>query len=90
MSVIGIATSRVDGWAKVTGDARYAAEFAADGLVHGFVVSAAIAKGRIIRIDTNDALAVAGVVEVFTHENRPDLAATKDTGVGSGGAMLGL
>jgi len=74
MSAIGIAASRVDGRAKVTGEARYAAEFTARGLLHGFVVSSAIAKGRIRSIDRNDALAVAGVAEVFTHENRPDLA----------------
>jgi xanthine dehydrogenase YagR molybdenum-binding subunit len=74
MSAIGIAASRVDGRAKVTGEARYAAEFTARGLLHGFVVSSAIAKGRIRTIDRNDALAVAGVAEVFTHENRPDLA----------------
>jgi xanthine dehydrogenase YagR molybdenum-binding subunit len=71
---VGTARSRVDGRAKVTGAARYAAEFAAPGLLHGSVVSSAIAKGRIIRIDTEAARAVPGVVEVFTHENRPSTA----------------
>ena len=45
---IGTATSRVDGFAKVTGAARYAAEFNAPGLAHGSVVAATITKGRII------------------------------------------
>ena len=46
---IGTATSRVDGIAKVTGAAKYAAEFTAPGLLHGSMVAATIAKGRITR-----------------------------------------
>ena len=37
---------RVDGRAKVTGEAKYAAEFNVPNLAHGWVVSAPIAKGR--------------------------------------------
>ena len=46
-SYVGTAQSRVDGRAKVTGAARYAAEFNSPGLAHGVVISSAIAKGRI-------------------------------------------
>ena len=67
---VGAPLPRVDGRAKVTGAARYAGEFAADGLLHGVVVSGAIARGRIARLDIAAAKAVPGVVEVFTHENR--------------------
>ena len=70
---IGTATSRVDGIAKVTGAAKYAAEFNVPGLVHGSVVTSTIAKGRITRIDTSAALRVEGVLTVLTHENRPRL-----------------
>ncbi|TPG45746.1 xanthine dehydrogenase family protein molybdopterin-binding subunit [Roseomonas nepalensis] len=70
----GSPRSRVDGPLKVTGAAPYAGEFTAPDLAHGYVVSSAIAKGRITRIDTKDALAVPGVVQVFTHENRPRTA----------------
>ena len=45
---IGTPTSRVDGRAKVTGTAKYAGEFKAEGLAHGFVVESIIAKGRIV------------------------------------------
>ncbi|WP_158747154.1 xanthine dehydrogenase family protein molybdopterin-binding subunit [Acidisphaera sp. L21] len=62
--------SRVDGHAKVTGAAKYAAEFTASGLLHGVVVSSPIAKGRITKLDITAAMAVPGVVEVFTHQNR--------------------
>jgi xanthine dehydrogenase YagR molybdenum-binding subunit len=71
---IGMPAIRVDGRAKVTGAAKYAAEFEAPGLVYGYIVSSAIARGRIIRIDTSQALALPGVLQVFTHQNRPGLA----------------
>jgi xanthine dehydrogenase YagR molybdenum-binding subunit len=73
---IGTPTSRVDGHAKVTGAAKYAAEFNTDGLVHGCIVASTIAKGRITHIDTSEALRVAGVIDVLTHENRPRMART--------------
>ena len=67
---VGRATSRVDGPAKVTGAAKYAAEYPAPDLAYGIVVSGAIARGKITVIDTSAALAVPGVIQVFTHENR--------------------
>ena len=71
---IGSAINRVDGPVKVTGKARYAAEHRVPGMLYGFVVSSAIAKGRIVAIDDEAARAVEGVVAVVTHENRPDTA----------------
>ncbi len=72
---IGTPTSRIDGHAKVTGAAKYAGEFNTPGLVYGAVVASTIAKGRIAGIDTSEALRVAGVLDVFTHDHRPRLAA---------------
>jgi xanthine dehydrogenase YagR molybdenum-binding subunit len=71
---IGTPQNRVDGRAKVTGAAKYAAEFDAPDLAYGIVVSSAIAKGRLKSIDASAALAVPGVLQVFTHENRPRTA----------------
>jgi xanthine dehydrogenase YagR molybdenum-binding subunit len=71
---IGTATSRVDGRDKVTGAAKYAGEFAAPNLVFGSVVTSTIAKGRIARIDSSEAMKVGGVIAVLTHENRPLMA----------------
>ena len=73
-NLVGTAQRRVDGRAKVTGAARYAAEFAAADLLHGAVVSSAIARGTIKGIDTKAAEAVPGVVKVYTHRNRPRTA----------------
>jgi xanthine dehydrogenase YagR molybdenum-binding subunit len=74
MSYIGTATSRVDGRAKVTGEAKYAGEFNASDLAYGSVIESTIPKGRITRIDASEALRVEGVLEVLTHQNRPDMA----------------
>jgi xanthine dehydrogenase YagR molybdenum-binding subunit len=73
---IGTPTSRVDGRVKVTGMAQYAGEFAAPDLAYGSVVTSTIARGRITRIDATQALAVEGVLDVLTHENRPAMGAT--------------
>ncbi|MDQ3585200.1 MAG: xanthine dehydrogenase family protein molybdopterin-binding subunit, partial [Acidobacteriota bacterium] len=71
---IGQPTSRVDGRAKVTGEAKYAAEYNVPNLLYGYVVSSEIAKGKITKIDSSGALALEGVLQVFTHENRPRTA----------------
>ncbi|ACU59651.1 xanthine dehydrogenase family protein molybdopterin-binding subunit [Chitinophaga pinensis] len=71
---IGRPMNRVDGYAKVTGDAKYAADYHAKGLCYGVVVSAGIARGRIVDIDTSAALQLEGVLQVFTHQNVSGLA----------------
>jgi xanthine dehydrogenase YagR molybdenum-binding subunit len=73
-NVIGKPITRVDGPDKVTGKAKYAAEFNVPDLAYGYVVSSGIAKGKITHIDTSEALALEGVLQVFTHENRPHTA----------------
>src|SRR6266851_2339118 len=77
-SYLGKPASRIEGLAKVTGAAKYAAEYNVPGLAHGFVVTSTIAKGRIKRIHTADALAVDGVLDVLTHEHRPELASSDE------------
>ena len=76
MTYIGTPTSRADGRAKVTGAAKYAAEFNTPGLAYASVVSSTIAKGRILRIDTSAALRLKGVIDVLTHQHRPPMADT--------------
>jgi xanthine dehydrogenase YagR molybdenum-binding subunit len=74
MTYIGTPTSRVDGYAKVTGAAKYAAEFNVSGLVYVALVTSTIAKGRMTSIDVSDALRLDGVLDVLTHQNRPRMA----------------
>jgi len=74
--VIGQPLSRVDGYAKVTGHATYAAEYDLPGLTYGVLVTSTIAKGRIQSFDTVAALKEPGVLAILTHENIPRLAKT--------------
>ena len=71
---IGQPVSRVDGRQKVTGAARYAAEFDVRGVAHAAVVRSTVAKGRLTFIETAAAERAPGVVAVLTHRNAPRLA----------------
>ena len=68
--------SRVDGHAKVTGTAKYAAEHNVPGSAYGFAVPSTIARGRIRSIHTSEALAVPGVLDILTHDHRPKMASS--------------
>ena len=68
---VGRPVERVDGLAKVTGQARFAAEFPHPDLAYAALVHATIARGRITAIDTAEARTVRGVIDVLTHENAP-------------------
>lgn len=76
--IVGIPLPRIDGPLKVTGRAKYAAEHHQPGMLHGFVVVATVATGRIADIDTAEAERFPGVVKVYTHENRPKTAESDD------------
>ena len=76
---IGKEVSRVDGVAKVTGKAKYAAEFRVPNLAYGFIVLGTIAKGTIREINTREAEASPGVIRVFTHLNAPKLGPKTST-----------
>ena len=71
---VGKAPSRVDGPLKVTGTAKYAAEFDVPDLSYGYIVSSPVAKGKIRKIHADKILALPGVLHVFSHENVPSLA----------------
>ncbi|OON67049.1 xanthine dehydrogenase family protein molybdopterin-binding subunit [Hymenobacter sp. CRA2] len=68
---VGDRLSRVDGRLKVTGAAKYSAEYELPGLVHGVLVGSTVAKGRITSIDTKAAERAPGVLAVITHLNSP-------------------
>jgi xanthine dehydrogenase YagR molybdenum-binding subunit len=70
---IGDRLDRVDGRAKVTGTAAYAADHKVQNVVYGFLVGSTIAKGRIKSINTKNAERASGVIAVITHFNAPEL-----------------
>ena len=68
---------RYDAVAKVTGKAEYAADVALISPVYAYLVTSAIAKGRIDGFDLTAAKKVRGVIEIVTHENAEKLKEAK-------------
>lgn len=77
-SSAGQPMTRLDGIAKVTGAATYAADNRPEGLLHAVFAPAGIARGRVLSLDTKTAMAHPGVVHVMTPANRPPLALDPD------------
>ncbi|MDQ7949055.1 MAG: hypothetical protein REI93_09430, partial [Pedobacter sp.] len=55
---------RVDGRDKVTGKAKYFAEYQVPGLTYGVLVTSTITKGKIVSLDTKSATNAPGVLAV--------------------------
>ena len=70
---IGAPRARVEAHEKITGLARYAYEYEPDAVAYAFLVTSAVARGRIVRVDAAPALALDGVFAVLCHENAPRL-----------------
>lgn len=73
--VIGKPLTRVEGLAKVTGTAPYAAEYPVDGCAEGVLVTATITRGEIVRIDKDSVLDRPGVIAVIDDERLTTRAA---------------
>ena len=63
--------SRVDGRAKVTGAAKYSAEYKLAGITYAVLAGSTITKGSIASIDTKAAEKAPGVLAVITYLNAP-------------------
>ncbi|MGI4761458.1 MAG: xanthine dehydrogenase family protein molybdopterin-binding subunit [Janthinobacterium lividum] len=89
---VGKPLVRVDGREKVTGKAKYSAEFPLPGLTYGVLATSPIAKGKIQSIDTAAAAREPGVIAVLTHQNLPKLAKTPNDAQGKKdiGAPMGF
>ncbi|MBT2235497.1 xanthine dehydrogenase family protein molybdopterin-binding subunit [Nonomuraea sp. NEAU-A123] len=73
MNAVGVAQPRIEGPAKVTGAARYAADVPIEGLAFGAVVLATVTRGRIRDIDVDAVRNMPGVLGVIDHRNAPRL-----------------
>lgn len=76
--VLGAPAERLEGRAKVTGAARYAAEHTPPGCTYAWPVPAGVTCGRLTAVDTSAALALPGVVAVLTPFDAPRFAAPPD------------
>jgi xanthine dehydrogenase YagR molybdenum-binding subunit len=70
--LFGSPVSRIDGVAKVTGAARYASDERVANPAFAYFVTSRIARGRIGAFKLEHAKAVAGVLDILTHENVGD------------------
>ncbi|RRZ92337.1 aldehyde oxidoreductase molybdenum-binding subunit PaoC [Erwinia sp. 198] len=75
LKVVGRPHNRIDGPMKTTGTATYAYEWhdKASDVAYGYIVGAAIAKGRITSIDLQAAQSAPGVLAVVTAKNAGSL-----------------
>ena len=71
--VFGLSLAARGGRDKVTGRARYAYEYEAEGAVYAWVVQSRIAKGRVRSVARDEVVGRDGVIEVLWHDNAPRL-----------------
>ena len=69
--VIGTSVPRWDARAKVCGKADYTADIPIKNTLHGKIVRASIAHGRVLSLDIQEALRVPGVVKILTPADLP-------------------
>ncbi len=61
--------------AKVTGRARYAEDFRADGMLFCRLITSPMPRARVRGIDASEALAMEGVVAILTADDVPEIPA---------------
>ncbi|MCG5479893.1 xanthine dehydrogenase family protein molybdopterin-binding subunit [Sinorhizobium alkalisoli] len=81
VSFIGKPLTRVDGGAKVTGAARYAADFNQPGQLYAVIVSATVGLGRVTEIASTEVERMPGVVALITYRNAQKLPYLPHKGV---------
>src|ERR671912_2509110 len=81
LKVVGKPVDRIDGPLKATGTAHYANDRhdVAANQAHGYIVGAAIAKGRIASMDVAAAKAAPGVIAIVTAQNAGKLGKVAST-----------
>jgi xanthine dehydrogenase YagR molybdenum-binding subunit len=67
--IIGTPHKRVDGRLKVSGAARYAADYPMNGMLYAYGVFSTVASGKIHAIHDDEARRMPGVVNVLHHDN---------------------
>lgn len=73
MSVMGAPINRVDGHLKVTGAAKYSAEFEVPNLAYAVMILSTVPSGRIVSMDTVAAERAGGVIAILRPDNAPKL-----------------
>jgi len=80
--VLGKDYATPDLYAKVTGQAKYAEDFRAEGMLFAKLLLSPVPHGRVKRLDLSKALAMPGVKAILTSEDLPAPAdSVSDLGV---------
>ena len=74
MSVVGAPLDRIDGKAKVTGAAKYSAEFFLPNIAYAVLIESTIPSGAVIGMEIDKAAKIDGVLAILTPGNAPRLA----------------
>ncbi|MBI2184066.1 MAG: xanthine dehydrogenase family protein molybdopterin-binding subunit [Thaumarchaeota archaeon] len=67
--LLGRSTPRIDGSARVTGRAKYAADWRLANMLYSKVVLSEVPHAKVIKVDTSKALKLLGVEAVLTFED---------------------
>lgn len=78
--IIGKPHSRIDGMAKVTGTAPYAAEYRLENCADGVIVTTTITRGEVVSIDASSAESMPGVIGVICDQRLTTRAAQGTAG----------
>ena len=88
-NLIGQPVTRQDARLKVTGSAKYSAEFALPGMAYAVLVTSPVGRGTIRSFDLAAAKSATGVIKIITHEDKPKLRELDPKSAGEAHASLG-
>ena len=83
---MGPAAARIDGRAKVTGRIVYGSDTPVANPAYAYLITSAIARGRVRSFDLAEAKSIPGVIDIFTWQNAPKLAPVPTFSKGGYGA----
>jgi xanthine dehydrogenase YagR molybdenum-binding subunit len=75
--IVGYPAPRVDGAARVSGEARYTYDVQLAGMVYAQVLRSPHARARVKRIDVSHLKLLPGVLDVMTYEDAPEISVRK-------------
>ena len=87
--MIGKPIDRKDGRAKVTGAAKYAAEFGVNNVAYAFPVRSTVGNGTIAAFDLSAAEKADGVLTILTYQNAPRLKEANPQELAKAGGLPG-
>ena len=88
-SLIGQPATRQDARLKVTGSAKYSAEFALPDMAYAVLVTSPVGRGTIRSIDTVAARAATGVLKIITYQDKPQMRALDPKAMAKAKAQTG-